>query len=589
MNRDRRLLALLGPHRWRVLSALVFAGLSAVGMAAYAFLAGPAARALVQGGSLDAGPMLGAWLPPALAERLGASILGAVPALLIAAALFKAAASAGFNILLGTAIARAAGDLRTRLFSRLLRADPSFFRERATGDLVSRLGGDVALVEQMGQQVAVTLSRDATQALALLVVCIAIDPRLLLAAAVVVPATVVPTRKFAQLLRGIGKEQLDAQGEVIRRAEQMLRNHRIVLAYGSEEAERRKLSGAHVTLLGIMRRSLFWRAAYTPLMELMGVAGLALAVGWAGRAVIAGSLPPEAVISFAAAALMLYQPLKAIGNLGQQLAQLRAASDRCFDILDQEDGVRDLPGAKPLPAPHEIRLEDVTVRYGDRVALRGVDLRFRRGETVALVGESGAGKSTVAQLLLRFVEPTEGRITFDGQDIRGGSLASLRRHVGYVPQETVLFAGNARTNLSCGADLPTERMERAAREANAEGIIEAIGGYEGDFAEGGKNLSGGERQRIGVARALARDARILLLDEPTSALDAENDAALQEAFARAMEGDRIGILITHRLQSIQGVDRVVVLEEGRVVEDGSPAALLAKGGRFAELLALQSA
>lgn len=589
MRTDARLRGLLRPHRAKVGLALLCAGLSALGMGAYAFLAGPAARALVQGGSLDLGPMVEGLLPAGVVEAFSRSVLGAVPLLLIAAALFRAITSAGFNVLISGAVVEAAGALRARVFERLLRGDPAFFDARGTGELVSRIGSDIASVEQSGQQVVITLSKDLTQALALLVVCASIDLRLFAASTVVVLATVVPTQRFADALRGIGREQLAALGEIGRKAEQMLRNHRIILAYGSEAHRLKAFGAANERLLAIMRRSLLWRASYTPLMEVMGVIGLAAAIAWAGRSVLAGSLPPESVLSFAAAALMLYQPLKAIGNLGQQLAQLRGAADRCFELLDAPDAVADRPGARRLPAPREVRLEKVTVRYGEKTALREVDLCLRAGETVALVGESGAGKSTVANLLLRFVEPAEGRVSFDGRDVREGSLASLRGSIGYVPQQTVLFAGDARTNLSCGAEIPQTRLEAAARAANAEEVIEAVGGYEGDFAEGGKNLSGGERQRVGVARALARDARILILDEPTSALDAENDALLQEAFARALGGDRIGLLVTHRLRSLGGVDRVVVLEEGRVVEEGPPEELAARGGKFAQLLALERA
>ncbi|HEY0839363.1 MAG TPA: ATP-binding cassette domain-containing protein, partial [Vulgatibacter sp.] len=212
------------------------------------------------------------------------------------------------------------------------------------------------------------------------------------------------------------------------------------------------------------------------------------------------------------------------------------------------------------------------------------------GETVALVGESGAGKSTVASLLLRFVDPTEGRVTFDGVDLRRGTLRSVRAQVGYVPQETVVFADTVRANIACGASLPDEVVEEAAREANAHRWIERLPlGYEAPLTQGGGGLSGGERQRLGVARALARGAKVLVLDEATSALDAENDALLREAFSRALGKDRIGVVISHRMSSIQGVDRVVVLEKGRVVEEGPPEDLLRQGGRFARLCELQAA
>jgi len=586
---DLRLLRLLAPWRGRLAAAVACAALAAVGVGAYAWLAGPAVRALVQGGGVDGG-MLQAFLPSAWLEALGRFVFGALPLLLAAAAVVKAGASAGFNALLPTTIAAAAAALRRRIYERLLRADPAFYRQRPLGELVSRATADVASAEVAATQVAITLVRDVSQAVALLGVLVFIDLRLALAAAVIVPGTLVPVRRFAARLRAIGREQLATQAELARRAEQMLQGHRVVTAFGGQAHEIARFRTASARLVEVMRTSLRWRAAYSPTMESFGVFGLAGAVAWAGRAVVAGALPPEAVISFATAALMLYQPLKALGNLGQQLAQLRAAADRAFDLLDAADAVADGPDARPIPPPREVRLENVHVRYGERWALRGVDLVFRAGETVALVGESGAGKSTVAQLLLRFVDPTEGRVLFDGVDARRISLASLRSHVGYVPQETVVFADTVRENVACGAPLPAEVVERAARQANAHAWIERLpGGYDALLDERGANLSGGERQRLGIARALARDARVLVLDEATAALDAENDALLQEAFARALGGDRIGVVISHRLASLRGVDRVAVLDGGRVIEEGTPEELLAAGGAFARLWKLQAA
>ncbi|WP_373048017.1 ABC transporter ATP-binding protein [Vulgatibacter sp.] len=590
MTTDARLLQLLAPYRGRLLAAVACAALAAVGMGGYAWLAGPAVRLLIQGGSLGASGMLQELLPAAFLEALSRFVFGALPALLVGAAAIKAAASAGFNALLPGSVAAAAADLRRLLYERLLRADPGFYRERSMGELVSRMTADVSSAESAATQVVATLVRDVTQAVALLVVCAFIDIRLVIAAAVVVPGTLVPVRRFAAKLRAIGREQLAAQAAVARRAEQMLQGHRIVSAYNGQAFETRRFGKASLRLLETMRTSLRLRAAYSPTMEGLGVVAMALAIAYAGRAVVAGRLPPEAVISFAAAALMLYQPLKALGNLGQQLAQLRAAADRAFEILDAPDAIGDAPGARPVPPPREVRLEGVSVRYGDREVIHDLDLTFRAGETVALVGESGAGKSTIAQLLLRFVEPSSGSVRFDGVDAREIALASLRSHVGYVPQETVVFADTARANITCGAALSDEVVRRAAREANAHVWIERLpGGYDAVLGERGSNLSGGERQRLGVARALARGARVLVLDEATSALDAENDALLQEAFARALGGERIGVIISHRLASLRGVDRVVVLDGGRVVEDGRPDDLLRAGGAFSRLWQLQAA
>lgn len=588
MSTDSRLLRLLRPHRGTLVLSVICAAVAAMGMGGYAWLAGPAVRALVQGGSLDAGPMVREMLPAPVVEALSRFILGALPALMVLAALVKAVGSAGFNSLLPGSVAAAAGDLRRAIFERLIRGDPTFFRDRSVGELVARATADVAAAESAATQVVTTLIRDVTQALALLFVCVFIDVRLMVAAAILVPGTLIPVKRFAAKMRDVGSRQLAAQAEVSRRAEQMIQGHRVVQAFNGQAFERRRFAAANDSLVQVMWTSLKMRAAYSPIMESLGVFGMALAIGWAGRKVTDGELPPEVVISFAAAAMMLYQPLKAIGNLGQQLAQLRSAADRAFEILDVPDGITDDPEAIEVPAPREVRLSGVHVRYGEREVLRGVDLTFRAGETVALVGESGAGKSTIANLLLRFVEPSTGQVLFDGVDTRRIRLSSLRSHVGYVPQETVIFADTARANVACGAPLPREAVEKAAREANAHLVIERLpGGWDAELSERGQNLSGGERQRLGVARALARDARVLVLDEATSALDAENDALLQEAFSRALSGERIGVIISHRLASLRGVDRVVVLDGGRVVEEGPPEALLEAGGPFARLWALQ--
>jgi subfamily B ATP-binding cassette protein MsbA len=587
----RRLLAFLRPYRGKLVLAALLSLLAAAGTGAYAFLAGPAVRALVQGdlGAFDLGPMVGSVIPASVAEFLARSVLGALPLLIVLAALVKGVASAGANALLPGAVAAGAADLRAVLYRRLLRADPAFYQGHSTGDLVSRASNDVGAIEGEASVVVTSLVRDVTQALSLVAVCWAIDPRLAIGAAVLVPGTIVPVKKFADKLRGIGKEQLAGQAELLRRAEQMIQGHRIVQAYGAEDRERARFAATGERFLGVMRRSLFWRSAYSPTIEVLGVAAMAAVVWYAGHAVAAGRMPPEAVISFAAAALLLYQPMKAIGQLGQHLGHLAAASNRVFELIDAPDAIADSPGARDLPPPREIRLEDVTVRYGEKTVLDRVSLTFRAGETVALVGESGAGKSTVASLLLRFLDPTEGAVRFDGVDLREGTLRSIRGAVGYVPQESTVFADTVRGNIACGAAVPEEDLVRAAEEAHAwEWIARREGGLDAPLGETGGNLSGGERQRLGIARALARNARVLVLDEATSALDAENDALLQEAFARALAGDRIGVVISHRLASMRGVDRVVVLDRGRVVEEGRPEELLRAGGRFQALFGDQA-
>lgn len=582
-----RLAGRLAPHRGALALAAGLALVAGAGQAAYAFLAGPALRAIVQGGAITPPPLVVRLVPDAILHAMQAPGLGALPALLVLAALVRALASAGVNVLLPGAIARAAAGLREALFARLLEADDAFFHRHGQGDLVARATADVAALETAAQQILAAIVRDAAQASALLLACLVLDARLALATLVLVPAVIVPIKRFADTLRVVGREQLDGQARLLQRAEAAIFGHRVLLEADAAGWALGRLEAESARHLSTMRRSLFWRSAFTPALESIGLLALAALLYVAGDGGAAG-VAPETLVSFVAAAYLAYQPLKSLGNVGQHLAAARAAGARIFELVDAPAGIADAPNARPLPPPREVALEHVSVERGGRVALQDVSLRLRAGEAVAIVGESGAGKSTLAALLLRLLDPTSGRVTFDGVDVREGTLASVRGQVAYVPQEAALFSGPARLSLGAPRAGDDRALIAGLASTGADELLARLpGGLEGELAAG-RALSGGEKQRLAAARALGRPAALQLFDEATASLDTASEALLQRAFLAARRPDAITVVISHRLTSLAHVHRVVVLEAGRIVEEGAPAELLARGGRFFALFSRQA-
>jgi subfamily B ATP-binding cassette protein MsbA len=593
MSTYRRLLAFLRPHLGLLAAAIGAMAVLSLATGLFSWLVGPLFQFVFKGGNV--GPdFVRRSLPWLDASRLDkGGILRALPVLILAISLVRGAAYFGQFYCMGILGQRVVADLRLALHEKLLALPPAFFARASSGDLLARFSSDVAAVEFAVTYGAAAWLRDGLQVVVLLGVSVALDWRLALLAFVAVPLTVLPIVRFAKRLKRIatqGQAQIGALYTILHEA---LQGVRIVQAFGMERYEADKFRAEQERFLATMRRSFFVRAIFTPTLELMAAVGIAVTVVFAARAVASGGLQPERVISFLATIVLLYTPLKSLGGTGQGVTQGMAGARRLFEVLDEPAGLVDAPGAPALPRfEREVRFERVSFAYPGREepVLREVSLTLRRGEVVALVGPSGAGKTTLLNLLLRFTDPTSGGVTVDGRDLREVSLASLRAQVALVAQETFLFNDSVRGNIAYGRpDVTRERLAEVARAARAHDFIEALPqGYDTEVGERGATLSGGQRQRLSIARALLKDAPVLLLDEATSALDTESEREVQRALDRLMES-RTCLVIAHRLSTIRHADRIAVLSGGRLVELGTHDELVARGGEYARLYALQFA
>jgi subfamily B ATP-binding cassette protein MsbA len=592
-----RLLRFVAPYRARFAFAILCMVVFAATSAAYATLMGPLLAFLFtgEGGSFSS---LEKFLPTgfgfarALAAADRGQILAVLPLVIVGISLVKGAAAFGQFYLMGMLGQRVVVDLRRALFDHLLQLSPAFFSRRHSGDLMSRFAADIGAVEAAITNSVASYLRDGLTVVVMLATLFYLDWQMSLVVFGVIPVTLFPVIRLGKRLKKATQLGQASIGQISEMVQETVSGIRVVQAFGMERWEAERFGEANAKWLRIQRRSFLVRAFSSPLMEVMAAAGLAAVIAWVGPKIVSGALPAAKLLSFIAAVIQLYQPVKQLGRVSQMALQGAAAGERVFEILDTQTAVPDGGAGTLAPFTTAIRYEEVSFAYGEAQVLHDLSLEIRKGEVVALVGGSGGGKTTVANLMPRFWDPTAGRITIDGRDIREVTLRSLRAQLALVTQDTVLFSDTIRNNIAYGVpDIPQASLERAARMAQAHDFIMALPqGYDTQVGEKGTLLSGGQRQRLAIARAFLKDAPILILDEATSALDAESEREVQRALESLMglgsDGHRTTLVIAHRLSTIRNADRIVVLSQGRVVEEGRHADLLARGGEYARLHAI---
>jgi len=537
-----------------------------------------------------------AWLmQPALDDvflKRDATMLYVVPAAILVLALVKGAGSYGSSVTLNYVGQRIISAVQLRMFAHLMRADLAFYQTTSTGKLISRFNNDANMLRASVSNGLTGIAKDSITLIFLAGLMFYQDWRLALIASLVFPAAVLPIVRIGQRMRKVSANTQVQMGELTTILDETFQGARHVRAYGMEDYEIGRARKAIETVFRLVHRAGKVRAGTHPIMESLGGVAIAVVILYGGSQVIAGETTPGTFFSFITALLLAYQPLKSLAHLNTTLQEGLAAAHRIFELLDLEPEIRDRSDATELRAVRgAVRLEDVQFGYETgQAALDGVTIDIPAGKTVALVGPSGAGKSTVLNLIPRFYDCDGGRITVDGHDVRDVTLASLRASIALVAQDITLFDDSIRANIAYGRPGATDaEIEAAARAADAHGFIaELAKGYDTHVGGRGMKLSGGQRQRIAIARAMLKNAPILLLDEATSALDSETERQVQEALAGLMRG-RTTVVIAHRLSTVIAADLIYVLDQGRVIETGTHAELLAAGGAYARLYALQFA
>ncbi len=518
-----------------------------------------------------------------------ARMLKLIPLAVIIIYAIKGACSYGQTIIMNFIGQRIITDLRSDLYNHIQRQSLSFFSKNSTGILMSRITNDVGLIQGAVSEAVTSLCKDSFTIVGLIFLIFYRDWKLALIATVVFPLTIYPIAKFGKMMRKVATRTQVTMGGVMSLLQETISGARIVKAFGMEDYEGERFARENESLFRLFMKAVSIRAMSTPFMEFLGGLAIAVIIFYGGLQVLKGVSTPGNFFSFLAALIMLYEPVKRLTNVNNTIQQGISAAIRVFHVMDETPEIMNRENAVELPKiSDKIEIDNVTFSYDDDPVLKNINLAIQQGEVVAFVGMSGGGKTTLVNLIPRFYDVSEGKITIDGHDIRDVSVESLRAQIGIVTQQTFLFNDTIRNNIAYGDITKCEEdIIGAAKAANAYNFVFNLPNkFDTVIGEQGTRLSGGERQRISIARALLKNAPILILDEATSSLDTESEIEVQGALENLMKG-RTTLVIAHRLSTIRNADRIIAIVDGEIVEEGTHESLLNKKGEYFKLYNLQ--